>query len=101
MSLTFPTCRTPFTFIAFLTDPEPFSNILLHIGQPAPPVLRENCIRLDSRGVLNRSEQDVRPSNRFLRDQLATTRETWFLFGVRTRRQEMISDDRTRLGTSR
>ena len=32
-----PTCQTPLTFIAFLTDPEPISQILVHIGEPTSP----------------------------------------------------------------
>jgi hypothetical protein len=34
-----PTCQTPLTFIAFLTDPEPITQILAHIGEPASPPL--------------------------------------------------------------
>ena len=35
-----PSCQTPLTFIAFLTDPEPNTQILFHIGEPtAPPLL--------------------------------------------------------------
>jgi hypothetical protein len=34
-----PTCQTPLTFIAFLTDPEPISQILVHIGEPTSPPL--------------------------------------------------------------
>jgi hypothetical protein len=29
-----PTCQTPLTLIAFLTQPEPISQILVHIGEP-------------------------------------------------------------------
>jgi len=32
-----PTCRMPLTFIAFLTDPEPITQILAHIGEPTSP----------------------------------------------------------------
>jgi len=34
-----PTCQTPLTFIAFLTDPQPISQILAHIGEPTSPPL--------------------------------------------------------------
>jgi len=35
-----PACQTPLTFIAFLTDPEPITQILAHIGEPTwPPLL--------------------------------------------------------------
>jgi hypothetical protein len=34
-----PTCQTPLTFIAFLTDPQPISQILAHIGEPTSPLL--------------------------------------------------------------
>jgi len=34
-----PTCQTPLTFIAFLTDPEPITQILVHIGEPTSPLL--------------------------------------------------------------
>jgi hypothetical protein len=34
-----PTCQTPLTFIAFLTDPEPITPILAHIGEPTSPPL--------------------------------------------------------------
>jgi hypothetical protein len=34
--LTCPSCRTPLTFIALLTDPEPIAQILTHIGEPDP-----------------------------------------------------------------
>ena len=34
-----PTCHTPLTFIAFLTDPEPIALILAHIGEPTSPPL--------------------------------------------------------------
>ena len=34
-----PTCQVPLTFIAFLTDPEPISRILAHIGEPTSPPL--------------------------------------------------------------
>jgi hypothetical protein len=34
-----PTCQTPLTFIAFLTDPEPITQILAHIGEPTSPPL--------------------------------------------------------------
>ncbi len=38
--LTCPSCHTPLTFIAFLTDPEPIALILTHIGEPiSPPLL--------------------------------------------------------------
>jgi hypothetical protein len=34
-----PTCQTPLTFIACLTDPEPITRILAHIGEPTwPPI---------------------------------------------------------------
>ena len=33
------TCRTPLTFIAFLTDPDPITQILAHIGEPTSPPL--------------------------------------------------------------
>jgi hypothetical protein len=32
-----PSCQTPLTFIAFLTDPEPITKILAHIGEPTSP----------------------------------------------------------------
>jgi hypothetical protein len=32
-----PSCQTPLTFIAFLTDPLPITKILAHIGQPTSP----------------------------------------------------------------
>jgi hypothetical protein len=32
-----PSCKTPLTFIAFLTDPEPIAQILAHIGEPTSP----------------------------------------------------------------
>jgi hypothetical protein len=34
-----PTCQEPLTFIAFLTDPEPITQILAHIGEPTSPPL--------------------------------------------------------------
>jgi hypothetical protein len=34
-----PSCQTPLTFIAFLTDPEPIAQILAHIGEPCSPPL--------------------------------------------------------------
>ena len=34
-----PTCQTPLTFIAFLTDPVPITQILAHIGEPTSPPL--------------------------------------------------------------
>jgi hypothetical protein len=34
-----PTCQTPLTFIAFLTEPEPISLVLAHIGEPTSPPL--------------------------------------------------------------
>jgi hypothetical protein len=34
-----PTCQSPLTFIAFLTDPEPITQILAHIGEPTSPPL--------------------------------------------------------------
>ncbi len=34
-----PACGTPLTFIAFLTDPEPITRILAHIGEPTSPPL--------------------------------------------------------------
>lgn len=34
-----PTCQEPLTFIAFLTDPEPITPLLAHIGEPASPPL--------------------------------------------------------------
>ena len=34
-----PSCQTPLTFIAFLTDPEPIAQILAHIGEPTSPPL--------------------------------------------------------------
>jgi hypothetical protein len=34
-----PTCGTALTFIAFLTDPEPITRILAHIGDPPSPPL--------------------------------------------------------------
>jgi hypothetical protein len=33
------TCQEPLTFIAFLTDPEPITRILTHIGEPTSPPL--------------------------------------------------------------
>ncbi len=33
------TCLGPLTFIAFLTDPEPITRILAHIGEPTSPPL--------------------------------------------------------------
>jgi hypothetical protein len=32
-----PTCQTPLTFIALLTDPEPIAHILAQIGEPTSP----------------------------------------------------------------
>jgi hypothetical protein len=32
-----PSCQTPLTLIAFLTDPEPITQILAHIGEPTSP----------------------------------------------------------------
>ncbi len=32
-----PTCQTPLTFIAVLTDPEPIAQILTHTGEPSSP----------------------------------------------------------------
>ncbi len=32
-----PSCQTPLTFIAFLTDPLPITKILAHIGEPTSP----------------------------------------------------------------
>ncbi|MCJ7629274.1 MAG: hypothetical protein MUO50_12920, partial [Longimicrobiales bacterium] len=32
-----PTCQTPLTFIAVLTDPGPITQILAHIGEPTSP----------------------------------------------------------------
>jgi hypothetical protein len=37
--LTCPTCAAPLTFIAFLTEPEPITQILAHIGEPTSPPL--------------------------------------------------------------
>jgi hypothetical protein len=37
--LIFPTGQRPLTFIAFLTDPEPITQILTHIGEPTSPPL--------------------------------------------------------------
>jgi len=34
-----PTCQTPLTFIAFLTDPVPVTQILAHIAEPTSPPL--------------------------------------------------------------
>jgi len=34
-----PACQTPLTFIAVLTDPEPITQILAHIGAPTSPPL--------------------------------------------------------------
>ncbi len=34
-----PSCQTPLTFIAFLTEPEPITRILAHIGEPTSPPL--------------------------------------------------------------
>jgi hypothetical protein len=34
-----PTCQTPLAFIAVLTDPEPITQILAHIGEPTSPPL--------------------------------------------------------------
>jgi hypothetical protein len=34
-----PSCQTPLTFIAFLTDPDPITRILVHIGEPTSPPL--------------------------------------------------------------
>ena len=34
-----PVCQTPLTLIAFLTEPEPISQVLAHIGQPTSPPL--------------------------------------------------------------
>ncbi len=34
-----PTCQTPLTFIAVLTDPQPIFQILAHIGEPTSPLL--------------------------------------------------------------
>jgi hypothetical protein len=34
-----PSCQAPLTFIAFLTDPEPITQILAHIGEPTSPPL--------------------------------------------------------------
>ena len=34
-----PTCGTALTFISFLTDPEPITRILAHIGEPTSPPL--------------------------------------------------------------
>ena len=34
-----PACGTALTFIAFLTDPDPITRILAHIGEPASPPL--------------------------------------------------------------
>ena len=48
------------------------------------PVLRGNAIRLDSRGILSRSGQDVFPSPWLPPDQLAAARDRWRPVGVRT-----------------
>jgi len=37
--LTCPSCQAPLTFIAFLTHPDPISQILVHIGEPTSPPL--------------------------------------------------------------
>ena len=34
-----PTCHAPLTFIAFLTEPDPITQILAHIGEPTSPPL--------------------------------------------------------------
>jgi hypothetical protein len=34
-----PTCQAPLTFIAFLTDPQPITQLLAHIGEPTSPPL--------------------------------------------------------------
>jgi hypothetical protein len=34
-----PSCQTPLTFIAFLTDPQAIGQILAHIGEPSSPPL--------------------------------------------------------------
>ena len=34
-----PACGTTLTFIAFLTEPEPITRILAHIGEPTSPPL--------------------------------------------------------------
>ena len=34
-----PICQAPLTFIAFLTEPEPITQILAHIGEPTSPPL--------------------------------------------------------------
>ena len=34
-----PTCLAPLAFIAFLTEPEPITQILAHIGEPTSPPL--------------------------------------------------------------
>ncbi len=34
-----PTCQSPLTFIAFLTEPAPITQILAHIGEPTSPPL--------------------------------------------------------------
>jgi len=34
-----PTCGTALTFIAFLTDSEPITQILAHLGEPTSPPL--------------------------------------------------------------
>ena len=34
-----PTCQTPLAFIAILTDPDPITQILAHIGEPTSPPL--------------------------------------------------------------
>jgi hypothetical protein len=34
-----PTCQTPLAFIAVLTDPDPITQILAHIGEPTSPPL--------------------------------------------------------------
>jgi hypothetical protein len=77
------------------------SRVFFDGSVPGPPVLRENLIGLDSGGVLCRSGLNLCPSNRFLGDQPADTGDTWFPFGVWTRRQGMASDDQARLGPSR
>jgi hypothetical protein len=39
VSLIFPSYQTPLTFLAFLTDPDPITHILAHIGESLPPLL--------------------------------------------------------------
>jgi hypothetical protein len=34
-----PTCQSPLSFIAVLTDPDPITQILAHIGEPTSPTL--------------------------------------------------------------